>query len=194
MNENRKNRDIRNLLFVLTAGVGGAGLLAALFLYYYNPSGQYLASYTMLDPKIMEEIDYQDHHPVQGKKVHFFFDHIEFSYLDSHHTPKKNSHVSLEDYQKFYDRVASEKSLLNIRQQVQDLFSQSPSSLLTIVMRTNAGAHDETTKIFQVVQFVPEDYFRVQLHAKNEGEWAYFYQKGIYTQTIHHLFTTHTNL
>ena len=85
-----KNHDIRNILAVLGAAVICAGLLASVFLYYYGPSGRYLAGHTLLDPTIMEQINYQDKHPRQEKSIHFIFDHIEFSYFD----PQKESNTS----------------------------------------------------------------------------------------------------
>lgn len=189
----KKNRDIRNILAVLGAAVLCAGLLASVFLYYYNPSGQYLAGHALLDPTIIEEINYQDQHPGTGRKVRFSFDHIEFSYFNPQKGAIRIPVISLDDYQKFYKMVAFEKSLKETHQNIQDLFFKSQPSLLTINMHTTERNEKGLTKVFQVVQFVPEDYFRVQLHEKNEGEWAYFYQSGLY-QEIMRLFTPSNNL
>lgn len=188
-----RNRDIRNILAVLGAAVICAALLASVFLYYYSPSGQYFAGYTLLDPAIIEQINYQDQHPRSGKKVRFAFDHIEFSYFDSQKGQVRLSPIPLETYKEFYHMVASEKSLRNLNEKILDLFLKSRPCLLTISMRTKEGSENAVTKIFQVVQFVQEDYFRVQLHEKNEGEWAYFYRPGLYHDVMH-LFTHSTNL
>jgi hypothetical protein len=187
MMERQKQRDIRNILTVLSTAVICAGILASLFLYYYGPSGSYIAGHTLLDPAIIEQINFQDQHPQTGKKVHFAFDHIEFSYFDSQKGEIRLPSIPLETYQQFYSKVAFEKSLDQVTLAIQDLFLQSCPSLLTIKMRTMEGER-MTTKVFQVVQFVQEDYFRVQLHQANAGEWAYFHRPGLYHEMIR-LFT-----
>lgn len=186
--ESRKNREIRNILSVLGAAVVCAGLLASVFLYYYGPSGRYLAGHTLLDPAIIEQIDYQDQHPKTGKKAHFAFDHIEFSYFDPQKGEVRIHSLPLETYQIFYKKVASEKSLEKVTQDTRDFFLQSHPSVLSISMHAIESSENLATKIFQVVQFVSEDFFRVQLHEKEEGEWAYFYQAGLYQEVIR-LFT-----
>jgi hypothetical protein len=184
MAEGRRNRDIRNILAVLGAAVICAILLASVFLYYYGPSGRYLAGNTLLDPSIMDQINYQDQHPRTGKKVHFSFDRIEFSYFDPQKRQMHIFPISVDNYQNFYKRIASEKSLLEVTQNIQQFFLQSHPALLTISMRSREGSENGAAKVFQVVQFIPEDYFRVQLHEKNEGEWAYFYRPGLYQEII----------
>jgi hypothetical protein len=188
MAERRRNRDIQNILTVLGAAVFCAVLLASLFLYYYGPSGRYLAGNTLLDPSIINQINYQDQHPRTGKKVHFAFDRIEFSHFDLQKGQMRIFPISLDIYQHFYKQVASEKSLLEVSPKIQSLFFQSHPALLTVSMRSKEGAESGIPKVFQVVQFIPEDYFRVQLHEKSEGEWAYFYRSGLYHE-IMHLFT-----
>lgn len=191
--DKQRNRDILNIFFVLGTAIVCAGLLASVFLYYYSPSGQYLAGHTLLDPSIMEQINFQDLQPETKRKERFSFDHIEFSHANSQKSQEHFSSIPLEAYQRFYTMVAMEKSLKEANQEIQDYFIKSQPSLLTIHMRTKEGNHPGINKVFQIVQFVPEDYFRVQLHEKNEGEWAYYYQPGLY-QKIMHLFTTRANL
>lgn len=185
-----QHRDVRNFVTVFGSAIFCAGLLTAFLLYYYNPSGQYLASHTLLDPAIIEQIDYQDEHPFTRKMVHFYFDHIEFSYDHPKKGYQRLTLIPIKDYEKFYALVSSEKSLMQSKDPViQDLFAGSKSSLLTITMRIKENNENLPAKVFQVVQFVPEDYFRVQLHENAEGEWAYFYQLGIF-QKVMQLFTS----
>jgi hypothetical protein len=181
----RRNRDIRNILSVLVAAVICAGLLATLFLYYYGPSGRYLAGHALLDPMILEKINYQEQHPSTGKKVHLAFDHIEFSYFDPLKGQTRIHSLPIEAYQNFYNLVASEKSLEEVTKETLDLFLRSHPSVLSIRMRTVEGSENLSATVFQVVQFVQEDYFRVQLHEKEEGEWAYFYHEGLYRDIMH---------
>lgn len=182
--EIRQNREIRNILAVLGTAIVCAGFLTFLFIYYYGPSGRYLAGQTLLDPTIIEQINYQDKHPRTGKKVNFIFDRIEFSYFDSKKGGMRQEAVSLESYQKFYRLISSEKSLDKVTDQIRELFFRSHPSTLTTSMRTVDGVDTSTTKIFQVVQFVQEDYFRVQLHGNQEQEWAYFYRPHLYQEVM----------
>jgi hypothetical protein len=180
----RNKNDIRNILAVLVLAVACGGLLAAFFLYFYGPSGRYLAGNTLLDPKIMNQIHYQEQHLGPGNKVHFEFDSIEFSYSDSKKGYIAALPVSIEAYQKLYSMVASEKSLPEGESKVQDLFLHSRPALLTIRMRVAGGRGRGGSKNFQIVQFIKEDYFRVQLLEKKGGEWAYFYVPGLYEKII----------
>lgn len=188
-----RNRDVLNLLSVLTAAVLSAVLLAYFFLYYYNPSGQYLAAYTLLDPSVIEQMNDRNPHSQNKKKIPFSFDHIEFSYFNQKNEYHRIEKISLKDYEIFFRKVENEKSLLDVQQNIQNDFSKMPTSLLTIQMKPEERNNNGAVQVFQVVQFVPEDYFRVQLHEKKEGEWAYFYQQGIYQETLK-IFTSPKNL
>ena len=180
----RKNREIRNILAVLGTAIICAALLASAFLYYYGPSGRYLAGHTLLDAATMEQVNEQDQQVKTRNKLRLTFDRIEFSYFDPQNKQMRHSFISRETYQKFYLMVADEKSLKEMSKNVQALFLQPHLTLLTIHLRTRGGTENVATKIFQVVQFIPEDYFRVQLHEQNEGEWAYFYRPGLYQEIM----------
>ena len=183
-NETRKHQDIKNILAVLSSAIICAGLLSIAFIYYYGPSGRYLAGNSLLDPHLIETISYRDEHPRTGKKVLFNFDQIEFSYFDPQKGQKKVRDIPLQNYQQFYHLIASEKSLEHVTNQIEDYFIKSRPTILTISMKTAEGSDSTVTKTFQVVQFVQEDYFRVQLHGSEQGEWAYFYQSGLYKNAM----------
>ncbi len=185
--ERNQYRDVRNILVVLGIAVICAGLLASLLLYYYGPSGRYLAGNTLLDPAVIEQINAQDQHSRSKKKSHFIFDHIEFSYFESQKKQMSTHAISIEAYQDFYHIVAVEKSLKDVTKDVQNFFITSRPSILTINRRTIGKTENSTNQLFEIVEFVQEDYFRVQLHEKNEGEWAYFYRPHLY-QDIMRLF------
>lgn len=187
MIKREKSRDIRNILTVLCASIICAVILASVFLYYYNPSGRYFAGNMLLDPSIMDQIFDQDQHPNKRKTVRFAFDRIEFSYFDSQSRKLEVFPVTREVYEQFYKRVASDKSLEEVQKNIQMFFLQPHPAFLTIQMQTKERNGNGAVKIFQIVQFVSEDYFRIQLHEKNE-DWVYFYRPGFYQEMIH-LFT-----
>lgn len=187
--EKRRNRDIQNLLAVLGASVFCAGLLVYLFLYYYGPSGRYIAGHTILDPAIIQQINTQEAASKNRQKVHFVFDRFEFSFFDSQTGQMQRVPVSMAAYQEFYDSIAPLSSLERQDGKIEQLFVRSHPTLLTANMRTLNAPAPSNTRIFQVIEFVEEDYFRVQLHDKQEqGEWVYFYRKNSYQDAMH-LFT-----
>lgn len=187
--EKRSKRDIQNFLAVLGTAVLCAALLAFIFIYYYGPSGRYIAGHTILDPAIIQQINTQERDPKNGQKVHFVFDHFEFSYFDTQTGQLRRLPVSMQNYQKFYKLISSELSVDEKKGKLEQLFVRSHPTLLTTTMRTLNGSASSNTKIFQVVEFVEDDYFRVQLHDKQEqGEWAYFYRVNSYREAMH-LFT-----
>jgi hypothetical protein len=183
-----KNRDIRNLSAVLGSAIICSGLLAAFFIHYYGPSGHYLAGQAILDPTILEKKNYQERLPNTGQKVHFIFDQMEFFYYDPQKDQMDKKVIPLKNYQKFYDLIASEKSLSEVSEKIENLFLTSHPTILTARMRTRQDSSNVMTKIYQVVQFVQEDYFRVQLQERSEQEWVYFYQPHLYRDVMQ-LFT-----
>ncbi len=188
--QTRQRQDITNILSVLGAAILCAILMASWFLYYYGPSGRYLAGQTMLDPKIMERINYQDKHPLSGQKVHFMFDRIEFAYFDFQQNQTRRYTILPEQYQKFYELIASEKSVEHVTDSIQNLFAAQYPTALTIYMRiAEPSGKPSMTHIFQIMQFVPEDYMRVQLKGQShQGEWVYFYRPQLYHDVMR-LFT-----
>lgn len=184
------NRDIRNLLAVLGSAVVCATLLAVAFIYYYGPSGRYIAGNMILDPAIIQSINYQENDPRTGQKIRFLFDRLEFSYFDKQKGEVQKGVLPIERYQKFYNLIAAEISLQEVTHQIEDLFIRSHPTVLITNMRRADVSGSSSTFIFQLVQFVQEDYFRVQLRAgQGQGEWIYFYKPHLY-QDVMDLFTS----
>ncbi len=185
----RKNRDLQNLLIVLGSAIVCAAMLASVFLYYYGPSGGYVAGRTILDPATIQQINTLENDPGNRLKVHFVFDQIEFSYFNTQTGKVNKQRVAPENYRKFYDLVAADKSEYEGLPKIEQLFRSSHPTILTTQMRTISGAARDSTRTFQEIQFADEHHFRVQLHEKQElGEWVYFYHPHIYHDVIQ-LFT-----
>lgn len=179
-------RDIKNILVVLTAAILCAGLLSLVFIYYYGPSGRYVAGNVILDPSVIEQINAQDTHSKKGGDLRFSFDRIEFSYYVPKHSQPQIQSVSPANYAKFYSLVSSEKSLEEIPPNIEPLFTQSRPITLSIFMRTIEPSKVKSEpQVFQMIQFIPEDYFRVQLRdGKDQGEWAYFNHPQLYLEVM----------
>lgn len=188
--ETSSKQDIKNILIVLTTAVICAGLLASVFLFYYGPTGRYIAGKALLDPAVIDQINAGDIHSKKVGDVQFHFDRMEFSYFDERHSEPQKIAVPSEKYQKFYSIISSEKSLEDVPVTVENYFKQSRPMTLTLFMRTkDASMTAPSLQIFQLIQFVREDYFRVQLrNTGNQDDWAYFYHLQLYLQ-IMQLFT-----
>jgi hypothetical protein len=189
----QQQRDIKNIIAVLGAAIVCAGLIASVFLYYYSPTGRYLAGHTLLDPAVIERINDQEAHPKISRRTHFLFDRSEFSYFDPQSGQMRQQIVSLKDYQKFYNLVASEISLEYLSDNIKALFTITYPAVLSTKMRTiEASGTSSTTQMFQLIQFVKEDYFRIQLHeGRNQGEWVYFHRPQIYQDVMRLLAPQH---
>lgn len=179
----KNHQEIRNILTVLGTAIICAILLAFVLIYYYSPSGLYIAGNTLLDPSVMEQLNIQDKSSKRGHQIDFILDRIEFSYLNSQNQIRKQK-IPLEVYGKFYSLIASEKSLKELPDHIHDLFIKSHPAVLSITMHTVENSIQSPTKIFQQVESIEEDYFRIQLHER-QGEWAYFYRPHIYQDMIH---------
>lgn len=184
--ENAKS-EIKRFIIVITLAILSAFLLAFLSIYFYSPSNLYAAKNVLLAPEVIKEINFRDKHPQTGQNVQFIFDQTEFSFYIN----REQKHIAISDqaYEEFYKLAASEKSLKILKEEVQRLFNDAQSAQLMTRLHTVTPSQTPASKVFQIVQLVPEDYFRIQLHEGRGGEeWAYFYQPGIYQATLH-LFT-----
>jgi hypothetical protein len=186
--ENAKN-EIKRFIIVITLAILSAFLLAFLSIYFYSPSNLYAAKKALLAPEVIKEINFKDKHPQTGQNVQFIFDQTEFSYYDRAKREQKRIGVSDKAYEEFYHLAASEQSLKSLNEETVQIFNDPHSAMLVINFRTVTPSQTPVSKVFQVVQLVPEDYFRIQLHEGRGGdEWAYFYQPGIYNSAMR-LFT-----
>lgn len=182
---------IRNLLFVIGSGTLCACALAWLMIVYYGPSGSYLVRNALLSPDLIQNLTYNETLSKNGASSTYVFDKIEFSYFDE--TEKKwiKLIVPIELYRSFYQRIESEKSLLDMPDDVvNETFKNTPASLSLIVHAQNNSVMTQT---FQEVQFPKNgDYYRITLReqtSKPSGSWIYYYHPGIYKEALQ-LFTS----
>lgn len=189
MNKSQRSQ-IRNLLLVLGSGFLGACLFGLFMLYRYGPSGQYLVKDALLSPKLTQELNYNDTNSKTGGQDRFTFDKMEFAYFDAVSKQWKKTTVPLAKYQKWYEELSGNESILNPPDNVKNLFSQGYPATLTLYVKTESNAAWQAlTKPFQEVQFVNGgDYYRIELREQNPmGKWVYFNSPGIYQKTIEQL-------
>jgi hypothetical protein len=182
-----KRKQIRNLLVVIGSGVMTGFAIVLILLYNYNPSGSYLAKNVLLSPELAQTLSFKDSNPKTGGTSLFVFDVIEFSYYDNIKKQWKNVHVDGNQYMRFYQVINNEKSLLEVTDDVRNLFNKGNMATLLLKVRTEShAAWQATSKVFTEVNFVGEgDYYRVGLHEQNPSNpWAYFYHPGIYRQVL----------
>lgn len=179
---------IRNVLAIFISAILCAGVLAAYMIFRYGPTGRYIAGNTILSPYILDQVNYPEASTGVGKGVKYIFNGIEFSYYDKAKN-KQNSKVDSAVYEQFYLLIEKEKSLENIPIDIESQFNRLQPALLTVMMRSDPSQTQQSTMIFQAIEFVETDYFRVQLRDKeSNGSWAYFYRPHIY-QDVLELFT-----
>lgn len=189
MKKNTRN-EILKVTTLFFSAILSAILFAGYMIYYYGPSGIYLAENVILSPSMMDKINYKDSHPKTGQLVRFIFNSIEFSYFDKVSGNLRQFPVDEATYEEFYRLIQSAKGSESIMGEIQEQFDRGLASNLSIMMQTEERVSPPTTKVFQVIQFVESDYFRVQLLQgdNNPNPWVYFYQPGVY-QKIMQLFT-----
>lgn len=181
-----KSSEIRNLLFVIGSGVLGAILLAIAALYYYSPTGTYLARNALLSPDSATSLSYVDFSAKNGSLMRYIFDEIEFTYIDPAAKKVKKLHIDLDVYKKFYDSIRNEKSLPTVSDEIKNLFNQSSPAHLRIKVHPERNASQSDAKVFLSTDFVNEgDYYRIQLREQDAIEpYAYFYHPSIYQQAL----------
>lgn len=176
--------DIKNIFLVLGLAIVCAGLLTAFFLHYYGPSGRYTTSQLLLSPKIIERINYIDKHPRTGQKAHFMFDRNTLSYFDSQQGKVVQRDVSLENYERIYELIKSDKSLEKVPEETLKNFHLSYP--LTLVTHTRVAEQNGSVQLFQILQVSEQGDYRLQINEnKSQSEWVYFSHPGIHQKIIH---------
>lgn len=180
-----KNKEIRNLLFVIVSGVLGAFVVVLSMLYYYNPSGSYLAGNVLLSPDSTRIIKFNDINPKTGSASKFVFDQAEFSYLDPKDKQWKNLNVDMNKYGQLYQSIRTDRSL-NATEEIRKLFNKDPSKLILKIRSEANTAVNGISKPFLEMNFVNNgDYYRIELHEENALDaWAYFYHPEIYKKAF----------
>lgn len=176
------NNQVKQIIGVLSTAVFGGFLLAFFLIWYYGPTGQYKANQTVLAPEIIEGISFKDIHPQIGQNVKFVFDQTEFVYFDFVRGAWNQKPITSLSYSDFYHYIQGDASLLDLDQNVLQLFQKPTPTALVTTVRSEVSP---VAKAFQVIQFTKEDYYRVKLHGHlEEGEWAYFRHQGIYQKIM----------
>jgi hypothetical protein len=176
------------MMLVLGASVLCALVVACALIFFYGPSGSYPARDTLLDPSVISHINIRDKSAKGKGNLQFVFDRIEFSYFDKRLGKMRRNAIPFEQYEKFYTLVSKDISIAEIPEKIESYFDNTYPTLLTIQMRAKEGTIG-ANQLFQEVQFIEEDYFRVQLKTseKNPG-WAYYHHPHLY-HDIMKLFT-----
>lgn len=181
MNNNKRRREIQNLIYMLGSAVVLAFVIVVGLAYYCESSGDPLRS-LLVSPKTLQKISSSDK---SEKTAPYVFNDIEFLQADLYGKRWGHYTVTLDKYTAFYKKIASLRSLQNVANDLAQSFEQSTPSTLTIHFHSS---DNETS--FQRVQFLyHEDVFRVLLRpaiAKGgvEEEWVYFRYPGIYQMAL----------
>lgn len=163
--------DIRNLILTLLFGVVAAFGVAAFFVLNYGPSGNYTVGQTLLSPELLAKLNYNDYNPKTGGQDRFIFDVIEYSWFDEEKGEWQKRNIDETTYSQIYNLIERDKSLNDVPSLKND-----HSSKISLFVRTESSSEWQAqVKTFQIIEFVADDYYRIELHEDNPGtHWAYF--------------------
>ena len=186
MGESSKVKQIKGLIIVLSAGLSVGLLIALSMLYYYNPTGSYHANNVLLDADNAYSLRFVEPGPKGKSEGRYVFDGINFSYFDQHIKQTKSLSVTKDKYAQLYGLIAEDNSLFNPNLEIQGLFNQTYLATLALNVRSTSEDSSKGVELtFSKIQFVYEDYYRIQLRQSQPGaEWIYFYHPKIYQKTL----------
>jgi len=164
--------DIRNLILTLLFGVAAAFGVAAFFVLNYGPSGNYTVSQSLLNPELLSRLNYNDYNPKTGGQDRYIFDAIEFSWVEERDKEGwKKRNIDDAAYKEIYNLIEGDKSLSD----VPSVNSDAPMRLTLFVRTESPSEWQKDVKTFQAVEFLSNDYYRIELHEQNPGaHWIYF--------------------
>lgn len=185
IHDSSKAQQIKAFLLVFGSGIFAAFLLCLGLLYYYNPSGSYLAKNTLLDPAAMETWHFNQTVERGKDNSPFILNGIEFSYYDSQAKRWKNIPVDQTKYGRFYQLTSNDKSIDDLPDDIKSSFGQGHPSSLTL--KTKRESSSNVADPFIKVDFSENgDFYRIQLRQHGQGQgWAYFHHQGIFKQATH---------
>ena len=179
-----KKRQIRNLLFITGSALLFSFAFSVLFLYNYGPTGTVVIKDVLLSPDILAGLNFNDTNKKTGGMSRFIFDKIQFEYDDLQNGTREKKIVSNDAYRAFYEKIKSNKSLLDLNDEIKNAFNKGRNANLKIYVRTTSSTPLQfLEKVFQEIEFSKNDnYFRVQLRESDSSgaNFAYFSEDGIY--------------
>lgn len=181
------NKQIRTLILVLCSGLVCALLLSGFLVYFYGPTGQYMAQNAMLAPDLITTLSYNDTNHKTGGMSRYVYDKINFSYYDEKTKQQHQMVITPEQYSQFYQLISHEKSYLNVPKEALDTFAKGIPATISIQVRTDShAAWQDETKIFQKIEIAQNSNdFRIELHEqKSTSNLIYFSHPNIYQKAI----------
>jgi hypothetical protein len=180
-------KDIRNLLALLGASLVSAVALIVALLYFYGPTGQYVAQNTLLQGKDLSELNYNGINPHTNQSDRYRFDKIVYVYWDKTAQKEAKVDVPVATYDQFYDLVQKDESLQNVNANIESGFRKTPPARLEIRVKSESQEPlYKDVKNLLVIEFSEAgDFYRVELNEDNKGiHWAYFFHSGITPKTF----------
>lgn len=182
-----KAKQIRILLGILSAGLVTGILIALSMLYYYNPTGSYMAKNMLLDPENAYTLRFIEPGSKGQPEGKYAFEGVYFSFFDEASKQTKTIRVPQEKYKLFYHQIAHESSIPNPDDNVIHVFNHIHPAILALKVRSvGEDASKGIEASFSEIVFAPSgDYYRIQVRRSGPGtDWAYFYHKGIYQKAL----------
>lgn len=185
--DSSKTKQIKVLLGVLGAGLITGLLFALGLLYYYNPSGSYVAKNVLLDPENAYSLRFVEPGPKAKSEGKYVFEGVNFTFFNLQTKIPKTVSIKQEQYKEFYSLIANDKSIVTPSLEIQSLFSSHQQAVLALKVRSVSEDVSKGIELtFSEIDFLTEaDYYRVHLRQSGPGsEWIYFYHLGIYQKAL----------
>lgn len=164
--------EIKNILIVLSASAASALMIAAFFVMNYGPSGRYLLDAVLIQPAMLNQLNYNDNNPRIGHSDRYIFQKIVWIAPDF-----SSREIQPSVYEKLYAILQADKSVNDPN--VEELFQGVNPKLVLWVHTESPSAWQNDGKVFQEIEF-QKDYYRVSLHeASPKIAFAYFSHPGI---------------
>lgn len=182
---NSAKKEVRNLLLLLGSSILAAFLLVAGLVTYYDKGGKTTVAYVLLSPKTIPQLSFPERNSMEGGfKEQYIFDHVAWLVFDPYSRSWKKKILSKEEYERFFDTIASDQSLSGEESSLSAPFlNGQPSRLQLLIKPAKVGiAQASFAQVFQEVQLAEDGInYRIELREQDEqgGRWAYFRHPGI---------------
>jgi hypothetical protein len=182
--DSSKTKQIKTIIGVLGSGIVAGVLIALAFLYYYNPSGSYLAQHVLLDPQNAFTLKFVERGIKPKSEGRYVFEAMTFTFFDSLSKQRKVVPVSKNQYAQFYQLVAHDKSVSDPTGRLSNQQNQAVLALKVRALGDDSSHGMEQT--FSEIDFIQDgDYYRIQLRQSGPGsDWIWFYHPHIYQEVL----------
>lgn len=171
--EHSNRQQVRNLLLVLASAVISGCLIVGAMIHYWGPAGDYVLHDLLLAPDVLPQLSYSESGSNTRGASRLVFDRIEYRHFHDAQRQWRVVDVPLHVYQKFYDQIKFDRSILGPHDDLATHFDSTQNPRLTIWVKSTGDAPMER-RVIQELSFSKERLYRVAMMGQPGGRWIYF--------------------